>query len=112
MQLPKPMAELIHVTILETETRCLYAMEAFLLRPREILGQHNLERSVDTTPGKSTLYSSNVDQVFFIRKMSPLLRRDILEQHLIVARSDVQGLQMQAGVGRSLFPLLSPLHTP
>lgn len=71
---------------------------SFPFEAREILGQHNLERSADTTPGKSALYSSNVDQVFFIRKMSPLLRRDILEQHLTVARSDVQGLQMQAGV--------------
>lgn len=57
---------------------------------REILGQHNLQRSVDTTIGKSTLYSSNVDQVFFIRKISPLIGAGIFEQHLVVERSDCE----------------------
>lgn len=70
----------------------------FLLGGKEILGQHNPERSVETTPGKSTLYCSNADEVFFIRKISPLIRGGIFEQHLVVERSDVQGLQKQAGV--------------
>lgn len=81
-------------------------MEAFLLRGREILGQHNL--SVDTTPGKSVLYRSKADWVLFIINISPLKRENRFEQHLVVAMSDAQDLQMQAGI----FLLFSPLCTP
>ena len=71
-------------------------MEAFGLRGWEILGQ---QREVLTQlQARALLYSSNVDQVFFIRKISPLIRGGIFEQHLVVARSDMRGLQTQAGV--------------
>lgn len=84
------MVKLIHFTTLETENKDAYMpWKLSFFGGREMLGQLNLGRSVDTTLGKSALYTSNVDPVLFSRKFSSLIRGGIFEQHLIVARSDV-----------------------